>query len=357
MRLWWLVPLAAGVSTLLTEGLRRYALARNLLDLPGHRRAHTVPTPRGGGVAIVATFLAAVAVLASSHILTLATATALLGGGAIVALIGFVDDHRDIAARWRLLAHFTAAAWALFWLGGLPPIDLAGWSINLSWPGHVLAVVGLVWLLNLYNFMDGIDGIAATEAVTVGLSVAFVSLLGSPAADEWLLPVLLAASALGFLAWNWPPAKIFMGDAGSGFLGLMIGVLAVEAAWRSPELLWIWVILTGAFVVDATLTLVRRMQRQERLFEAHASHAYQHMARRFRAHRPVTITIAVINLLWLLPVAVLVRLGSIQGFTGVLIAYAPLIAIGLWCHAGAPVPPLIPSSELREEASDRPAAS
>jgi Fuc2NAc and GlcNAc transferase len=339
LRLWWLAPCVAIGSALLTGALRQYALARNVVDVPGHRSAHTVPTPRGGGFAIVVSFLAAVAVLAWQGVVPQGPATALLGAGMCVAAIGFADDHMGVPAHWRLLVHFAASAWALFWIGGLGPVDALGSRLDLGWAGHVAAAIGLVWLLNLYNFMDGIDGIAATEAVTAGLSAALVYGVGAPADESWLLPFLLAMAALGFLAWNWPPAAIFMGDAGSGFLGHTVGVLAIISAWQQPELLWCWMILLSVFVVDATWTLVRRALRHEKLAEPHASHGYQHAARRTRAHWPITLSVAAINLFWLLPLALLVRISVLSGLSGLAMAYLPLLGLAVLCGAGLPVPP------------------
>lgn len=140
----------------------------------------------------------------------------------------------------------------------------------------------------------------------------------------------------GFLAWNFPPARIFMGDAGSGFLGLMLGALSFQAAWVAPSLLWSWVILLGVFVVDATLTLLRRLARGERVYQAHRSHAYQHAARRLGRHRPVTLAVGAINLLWLLPIALWVGIGGGCGGLGVMVAYTPLVILGWRWGAGLP---------------------
>jgi len=223
-----LVVLVGLATLLLTAILRRYALSRSLMDVPNARSSHTVPTPRGGGLAIVFSFLLALPVLAAYSSLQWSLAWALLGAGAGVAALGFLDDHGHIAARWRLLGHFLAAAWLLFWLGGLPPITLAGWPVDLGWAGHLLAAVFLVWMLNLYNFMDGIDGIASIQAISTCLGGALLYwAIGEP--SHTLLPMLLAAAVVGFLYWNFPPARIFMGDAGSGFLGIMLGGLAIAA--------------------------------------------------------------------------------------------------------------------------------
>jgi Fuc2NAc and GlcNAc transferase len=259
----------------------------------------------------------------------------LLGAGVLVALIGFVDDHGHIAARWRLLAHFVAASWALVWMGGLPPLMVFGVVVDAGWLGQVLATLYLVWLLNLYNFMDGIDGLAGVQAIAACAGAALLCLLEATTVAAWSAPMLLLAAVSGFLCWNFPTARIFMGDAGSGFLGLMLGVLSIQAAWINPAFFWAWLILLGVFVVDATLTLLRRIARRQKLYEAHCSHAYQYAARKYGAHRPVTLAVGAINLIWLLPLALLVGLGYVEGMIGVLLAYAPLVCLAFRFKAGA----------------------
>lgn len=339
MSIWWLLPVVAGVSLFLSGALRRYALARSLMDIPNVRSSHSVPTPRGGGVAIVVSFLLALSLMASIGFISWPLAWALLGAGAGSAVLGFLDDHGHIAARWRLLGHFAAAIWALFWLGGLPPVVMFGLTIDLGWFGNALAAVYLVWLLNLYNFMDGIDGIASVEAICVCLGGALLySLLGIAGSDqdtEFVVPLLLAAAVTGFLFWNFPPARIFMGDAGSGFLGITLGVLSLQAAWVAPQLLWCWLILLGVFIVDATFTLLRRLLRGDKVYEAHRSHAYQYASREYGRHLLVTLVVGGINILWLLPIALWVGLGGIDGLLGVLLAYIPLLVLAFKYRAGA----------------------
>lgn len=325
------VGIAAGWFTGL---LRRYALARSLLDMPGARSSHSVPTPRGGGVAIVVAFLLGLVTLRGAGALQDAVVIALAGAGALVALVGFIDDHRHLAARWRLLAHFVAVLWLLYWLTGMQspvPVDLP-WLPQ--WAITALLAIYLVWLVNLYNFMDGIDGIAGAEAMTVAVTAAGLYGLAGVSALAGIVPGLLAAAAAGFLVWNFPRARIFMGDAGSGFLGLMLGGCAVLAALQAPALFWAWQILLGVFVVDATVTLLRRVLRGERFYEAHRSHAYQHAARRAGSHRPVTLAVVAIDVLWLLPMAALVAAGRLEPLYGIAVAYAPLIALALYYNAG-----------------------
>jgi len=330
---WCLAVAVVGISFALTYWLRRYALHKSLLDIPNGRSSHTVPTPRGGGVAIVISYLAALVLLFAQGALSGSLFLAFLGSGVIIAALGFLDDHGHVAARWRLLGHFFSAVWALVWLGGLPPVVIFGAALDLGWVGHVLAAVYLVWLLNLYNFMDGIDGIASVEAVCVCIGAAVIYALSGFVDLIWL-PLLLAAAVLGFLVWNFPPAKIFMGDAGSGFLGIILGLLSLQAASISSQLLWAWLILLGVFIVDATVTLIRRLVRGDKVYEAHRSHAYQFASRKYGKHLPVTSAVGVINLFWLLPVAICVTQFGLDGAIGVIVAYIPLAVLALKFNAG-----------------------
>lgn len=330
-----LLLLVSVASYALTGFLRSYAIKKNLLDIPGERSSHAVPTPRGGGQAIV--LVTVVGMLIMCWVVDFAAVSmfALLGAGILVAWVGWRDDHGHVAARWRLLIHFVAAAWVLVWLGGLPPLSVLGVAYDLGMLGHVLAAIYLVWLLNLYNFMDGIDGIASIEAVTVCLGGAGLFWWVNPSATVWIQPVLLAMSVIGFLFWNFPRAKIFMGDVGSGFLGLMLGVFSLQAAWHAPELFWSWLILLGVFLVDATLTLLLRVLRGEKFYEAHRSHAYQWAARRW-GHIRVTVVVALINVLWLLPLAGLSVIYPTAGAMLMFAAFLPLTILAMIIGAGRP---------------------
>ncbi|MBC3362651.1 glycosyltransferase family 4 protein [Pseudomonas sp. SWRI154] len=333
MPFWLIFSLIAILSLSLTGALRKYALARNLIDVPNSRSSHSAPTPRGGGVAIVLSFLAALPILATNNLLPWHAMWSMLGAGAGIAVLGFLDDHGHIAARWRLLGHFTASVWALYWLGGMPAITMFSVEVNLAWFGHVLAVLYLVWMLNLYNFMDGIDGIASVEAICACFGACLLYWLGG-FGSLMVAPLVLAMAVAGFLYWNFPPARIFMGDAGSGFLGMVLGLLSLQAAWTSSKLLWVWLILLGVFIVDATVTLIRRLLRGDKVYEAHRSHAYQFASRQFGRHLPVTLAVSAINLLWLLPLAACVVLWDIDGALALIVAYVPLVLLAVRFHAG-----------------------
>ncbi|WDG52062.1 MraY family glycosyltransferase [Pseudomonas chlororaphis] len=340
MNVWWLLLLVVGFSFFLTAVLRRYALARSMMDVPNERSSHSVPTPRGGGVAIVITFLFSLIYLCWTGWIDMAFFIGAFGTGAIVAVIGFMDDHGHIAARWRLLGHFVAGGWALFWLGGLPELEAAGVALHLGWIGGAFALFYLVWMLNLYNFMDGIDGIASVEAVCACLGVCILYGVGGHQALIWA-PLFMAAAVAGFLIWNFPPAKIFMGDAGSGFLGIMLGVFSLQAANVDSRLFWVWIILLGVFIVDATFTLLRRLARGDKVYEAHRSHAYQYASRQYGRHLPVTMTVLLINMLWLLPIAFSVTRFNVDGVLATIVAYVPLLVMALKYHAGELEPKVI----------------
>lgn len=329
----WLLSAVFVISLLLTYVLRRYALANSLIDIPNLRSSHTLPTPRGGGVAIVISFLLALPALYGLDLIDLPTLAGLLGAGALVAALGFADDHGHIAARWRLFGHFIAAGWALFWLGGGVQISVFGLLLDLKWFATFLFAIFLVWMLNLYNFMDGIDGLASVEAISVCLSGCLVYWLSGYQELTWVV-LILAGSVAGFLCWNFPPARIFMGDAGSGFIGLIIGLLAIIAAAKAPELLWCWLILLGVFIVDATWTLMRRLLRGDKIYEAHRSHAYQYASRKYGSHKAVVYVVLAINLLWLAPLSIAVGVGLIPGIAALVIAYIPLVLIAYKYQAG-----------------------
>lgn len=291
------------LSSLLTGIVYKLAISRGLVDVPNERSSHGVATPRGGGVAVVLVFSLASAIFAWLGIISVNLLWVLVVGGAAIAVVGYLDDAHQLPAGVRLAVHLFAAIWALFWLGSPPLLSLGGHVVYLGWTGKVLAALSIMWTVNFFNFMDGIDGIAASEAVFVACAGAFLTGMSGATDGTAALAVIFGAACLGFLAWNWPPARIFMGDAGSGYLGYVIAAMAVAASRSNPTAPWIWLILSGIFFVDATVTVVRRALRHERLHEAHRSHAYQWLARRWSSHRDVTLVVMVLNLVWLLPCA------------------------------------------------------
>jgi Fuc2NAc and GlcNAc transferase len=331
---WSVVILTLVLSALLTNAARSYSLRHGLLDVPNERSSHSASTPRGGGISIVMATSAALLVLYLVDSIRLELLLALLGGGIAVAVVGFLDDRHRLPAGVRLAVHVGAAVWALVCLGGLPALAVGHSVLNLGWAGHALALVAIVWALNLFNFMDGIDGIAASEAVFVACAGALLSPMGGALSGLPVVGLVLAAACLGFLIWNWPPATIFMGDIGSGYLGFVIAVLAIAAARDNPAAVWIWLILGAVFVVDATVTVVRRAIRGERLHEAHRSHGYQWLARRWGSHRRVTVTVIAVNVAWLLPCAVVAALYPERAVWLAVGALTPLLVTAIAVGSG-----------------------
>ena len=322
------------VTCLSTVLVRLYAISFGLLDLPNSRSSHAVATPRGGGVAIVVSFLTVVALLASRGTLASAPVITLVAVGILVAAVGLIDDCHPLPARWRFVAHAVAAMGALWSMRGIPPVPIFGTAVDLGWFGLALSVVYMVWMVNVYNFMDGIDGIASVEAIIVCAGGALCWWLATGSRD-WLMPVMLACSVVGFLVWNYPPAKIFMGDAGSGFIGMVLAYLSLWAGHAEPQLFWSWFVLLGCFMVDGTTTLVRRVRRGDKFSEAHRSHAYQYAARKHGSHQKVTLAYGLVTLVWLLPIALLVATHHIDGALATVIAYLPLTWLAFRYKAGA----------------------
>lgn len=277
-------------SIILTGMLRHYVRAKNILDIPNNRSSHRIPTPRGGGIIIFLLFTLLSAALALEKMIPLFLFLALSGGIAI-AIVGWMDDVASVSPILRFMVHAFASAWALYWLHPMGSIGF-----------YLLIFIGIIWSINLYNFMDGIDGLAGMEGLFISLAAAF-ALAWFNAMGVALLCFLLAAAISGFLVWNWQPAKIFMGDVGSGYLGFIFAVLAIATADARVLSLPFWLAIAGVFVCDATFTVMSRMYQGKRWYEAHLEHAYQRLVHRGLSHKAVTNYILLINVFILLPIA------------------------------------------------------
>ena len=300
----WLLFAAAAVgSALLTAPVRQWLLYRRMLDLPDSRRSHDVPTPRGGGLAIVSTLMLAWLCWPGGTAAWWQSMIAVIG----MALVGWFEDRVELAARWRFLAQILVAVWLVAAHGGVASVDIAGATLASLWLWSGLAVIGVVWLINLFNFMDGADGLAAVQGLWVGLVFAgLFALSGS------LQPAAFAVAAAGawggFLFWNRPPAGIFMGDVGSLALGASVAAMAVVGAAGGTVSIWVSFMVSSVFVVDATATLLSRVRRGERWYTAHRQHAYQRLLDRGWSHGQVMGLYLLVNLFIVLPgVVVAVR--------------------------------------------------
>ncbi len=300
-----LIFTAAGVLSWILVGLtRKAALGVGMMDVPNARSSHRSPTPRGGGLAIVvATSIAGLVEARGEHGSPLTASAWMLSGG-LVALAGLIDDYRGLSPLIRLGIHLTAAGLLLVALGGFPPVLLPHGAVDLGGFGWLIGAMAIVWSINLFNFMDGIDGLAASQATFVALAAVTLQAGNGLAGSQQITLLALAGSSAGFLLWNFPPARIFMGDVGSGFIGFAVAAAALLASAHGPTTIWTWLVLDGVFVADATTTLLVRLVRGQRVHEAHASHIYQRLGRRWGSHRPVTTFYFALNLTWSLPWAI-----------------------------------------------------
>jgi len=313
------------LSWLLTYWVRIYALKNQVLDVPNQRSSHTIPTPRGGGLAIVISSQLGFYFCYLFGYLALDEYLGLLVAGLTIAAISFIDDHRHIHPLLRLVTHSVAVAFCLYILRELPIINLGGLVITINWLLGCFLFVSLVWLINLYNFMDGTDGIAGVQAVLIAIGAIIVLI----AIGDYELVVfwgVLLVTVGGFLLMNLPPAKIFMGDIGSCYLGLVIGVLGLITTLNTGVSLWVWPILLGFFVVDATTTLIMRVFRGQKWYVAHRSHAYQILTVRYSNHKAVLKKLILINIIWLYPLAVFTVFFPEAGLYLSLLALFPVMA-------------------------------
>jgi len=326
----WLIMVA--ISAALVGGYRQLALTRGWFDIPNQRSSHTAIVPRGAGV-VHATIILLVAITSPLWMGGRWWIAVSLAPGFAVAFIGWLDDIRGVSARSRFLI-YAAACW-----GAVSIIFLNDGTDHRALV-LILLIAGsgfaLLWLVNLYNFMDGINGIAATEGIFVSMAALW---LGRNDFEPGLAVLLLAIAAtlFGFLPWNFPRAKVFMGDAGSAFLGFVLGTLALWSVVRGSINVWQWLILGGVFIVDASYTLLVRMATGQRWHDAHRSHAYQRLTDCTGSHARAVLVLLLVNVAWLLPLAWWARDSSSPLFC-VWLAYMPLLAGGLILKAGKILP-------------------
>lgn len=336
-----LLSLAALLAFAAALWVRRHAGILRLVAAPNERSSHAIPTPLGGGVGIVLAGTACAAWLAGAQDARL---WSIAGLALLLALVGLLDDIRHIPARLRLAVQLLACLALLPSIGVLPAIALPGLGPLPGWLGNVLLMLTAVWWINLFNFMDGIDGIAGGQAIFMLTSAAGLIAWGRPEAvgePVWLLCLCVAAATSGFLVLNWPPASIFMGDVGSTWLAfviLAIALLTVQAGWLGHAT---WMVLAAAFVADTTLTLLVRAFRGARWHQPHRSHAYQRLSRLWRGdrkagHRAATVLVLVIDVLWLAPLAWATVAFPQHSPIWLLAAYLPLAAGVLGLGAGRP---------------------
>ena len=317
-------------AAVLVRLLRGIAVRKALLDVPNERSSHKVPVPRLGGAAFVPLLLGALGFWADAARVPEALRWAVVGGAAAMYVVSLVDDVFTLSTGIRFAVQFTAAGAVLATAANTWPATNAVWPWMPVQPpglGYWVLCLWIVGLLNIYNFMDGIDGIAGFQTVVAGLGwwwigtehgAAFVAGTG----------LIAAATAAGFLTQNWPPAKIFMGDAGSTVLGFFFATLPLVAAVETKGTLRLEVLLMAAvlivwpFLADGTFTILRRLKNRENIFRAHRSHLYQRLVIAGKSHRLVTVVYGVLAVIGAglgwgvvsgLPYAIIVAVGVVAG--------------------------------------------
>ena len=275
------------LSFILTGRIRKYAIDKRYLDVPNERSLHDHPIPHGGGIAFTSAWYIGITVLYFAGALERNLYLALICGS-VVAVVSLADDIFGLKPIYRLLVHFMAAC-AVFWLlDGLRPLILPEIHFNYNFIVYPIAIIGMVWFINLFNFMDGVDGFASVEAICIALVLFIIS--GNT------INLLLISCVAGFLCWNWPKAKIFMGDVGSTQLGFILVVLGIYFHNHFDFSIINWVMLSSPFWFDATLTLYRRWRNGEKLSEAHRKHAYQRIVQGGYSHKRTIYALMVVNL-------------------------------------------------------------
>jgi len=276
----WAYGIAILVASFAGVGwMRRWSVRKGVLDHPNERSSHKTPVPRGGGAAIVVVVILVLLgwTLASPQAIDLKPIVLLISGALMVAATGWMDDVSSLRALPRLVVQFAAALLAIAAFGYIRHITLPGIApLHLGMIGFPLTILWIVGLTNAFNFMDGIDGIAGGQAVVAGCGFALAGTMFSQPLVTFAGAVL-ALSSLGFLFHNWQPARIFMGDTGSGFIGYLLAVLGIADGGSSARLLFGAALFLWPFIFDATFTMIRRLTRGENVMSAHRSHLYQRL--------------------------------------------------------------------------------
>jgi Fuc2NAc and GlcNAc transferase len=312
------------LSVIVSLMYKKIATNNNIIAIKNHRTLHSLPTPKGGGIVFSLLFLLSFILIWWNWQLPMELFLIVGVGGMVASIFGFVDDIKNIRARVKLIVQIFLAAWVVYWLeyGGL---------LQLDWMPAFLAIPFLlffmVWIINAYNFIDGIDGLAASGAIFISLTLTVLLIITNGPIEIMAIFILIVAVVSGFLLFNWPPATIFMGDAGSVFLGYIFGSMLLFTILTSNISIWSWLTVLGYFFADTTLTQIMRIVLVKKWYLSHRSHAYQNLARMTGSHLKVTRGVFLYNLIWVLPLTLLTAFRPEMGLVAATLAIMPALVL------------------------------
>ena len=305
---------------------RRVAISRDIFANPNFRKLHASPLPVGGGIVFSFVFVFGLFFIWWLNQISDDLFWVLAVGGGVAALFGFLDDLKDIGASRKLVVQLLLSGWVLFWLGGGPLLSIDWIPVLVAIP---VTALFLVWMVNAYNFMDGIDGMAVSSAVFVSGAITLLMLLNNSKTEFIIVPVLLLTTTSTFMVFNWPPASIFMGDSGSVFLGYIFGALILFTVKSGDISIWTWLIVFGYFFADTTVTQLMRLILVKKWYLPHRSHAYQNFARITGSHLKVTGGVILYNVVWILPLTIWSVMKPEMALFAVALAIAPSLVFAL----------------------------
>ena len=307
-------------STSISLLYKKIANDLNILSVKNHRSLHELPTPSGGGIVFSLLSILAFLLIFWNLQLTEELLLALVIGGFTATLFGFVDDIKNIRIKVKLIIQFSLACWAVFCLYSSELLSLGLTPLYITIP---ILLLFMVWMMNAYNFVDGIDGMAASGSIFISLALALTVFLNDGPTEIIAIFILMAFTIIGFILFNWPPASIFMGDAGSVFLGYTLGVLLLFTVLNNDISIWIWLTVFGYFFADTMVTQIIRVVLVKKWYLAHRSHAYQNLARITKSHLKVTSGVILYNIIWILPLTILSVLQPEMEILAAILAITP----------------------------------
>lgn len=316
----------------------KYSKSFGLLDVPNHRSSHSTPTPKGGGLSLYLSFNLALILSYEFGFIVTEVVQPLLFGSPIVAILGWLDDQKNLPAKLRLIIHLCVG-FAIFFIltdGFRINIYVSHLPVNYKYIIMPFIILYISWFINLYNFMDGLDGLAGSTGLVASLFLAALFYLNNIFTFSYIY-LLLAAGLVGFLIFNWSPAKIFLGDTGAYFLGFIFSTMSLITLIYEEVPLHVTIILFALFITDATYTLLVRLIRRENVFEAHRQFAFQKWNRKGLSHRKISLFYLSICIFWLCPLSYAAYVRPDYSMLFTVIAFIPLIYFCYSKRAGTEV--------------------